>query len=524
MENSTDKRVYYKSLLFTYQDGLSLAPIIHFLDKKGVFRYIELKGTNIVYLNELCQYFHNFHKGYLNVAIRSLASQGIFTYDVNDQNSEVSFQITPKFKKFIEFKNYYSQFYEVYNFYVSILKKGIEKEVNLPNTFIKLATKLSFLKQSQKENEYVLNELAVHLEGILIIPLLVYLSYQKEFEATQIESYLSSHNKINIVFKKTGLINNTKLTDKGKYLVEKSYAFGVTVSYLPMLTKSDAILFGDFKAVFKKDSNGNEQHVFRGINVWGSGSSHSTYFKKIDTIITDLFNKPLALQPKGIIDIGCGNGAFIEHVFDVIWSKTKRRDDLHKNPLFLVGSDYNKEALLKTKHNLKKADIWAEVLWGDIGNPDAINKQLKEKYAVKLSDLLNIRSFLDHNRPFNQPTEQNMQPSSSTGAFCYKGMHLKNKIVEQSLIEHFKKWKPYINKYGMLLLELHTVSPKIISVNLSNTPCTAYDITHGFSDQYIVEVNVFKNALKRAGLMLDTANYFQFPTKDYPTVSINLIY
>jgi len=117
-----------------------------------------------------------------------------------------------------------------------------------------------------------------------------------------------------------------------------------------------------------------------------------------------------------------------------------------------------------------------------------------------------------------------MKPSSSTGAFCYKGIHLKNKIVEQSLIEHFKKWKPYINKYGLLVLELHTVSPKIISVNLGNTPCTAYDITHGFSDQYIVEVNVFKNALKRAGLLLDKDNYFQFPTKDYPTVSINLIY
>ena len=189
-----------------------------------------------------------------------------------------------------------------------------------------------------------------------------------------------------------------------------------------------------------------------------------------------------------------------------------------------MGSDYNKEALEVTKRNLEKSDIRAEVIWGDIGDPDSIDKQLKEKHNIALSDLLNIRSFLDHNRPFNPPKQQPDFLSKSTGAFSSKGKKLNNNDVEQSLIDHIKKLQPHIYKYGLLLLELHTVSPNIVCKKLGNTPCTAYDVTHGFSDQYIVEIEVFKSAVKRAGLQFDDKNCYAFPSKDYSTISINLLY
>ena len=59
------------------------------------------------------------------------------------------------------------------------------------------------------------------------------------------------------------------------------------------------------------------------MNVWGSGGAHHTYFKKVDQIIIDLFNLPIEQQPKGFIDIGCGNGKLIEHIFDLIYYETK---------------------------------------------------------------------------------------------------------------------------------------------------------------------------------------------------------
>jgi hypothetical protein len=140
-----------------------------------------------------------------------------------------------------------------------------------------------------------------------------------------------------------------------------------------------------------------------------------------------------------------------------------------------------------------------------------------------LSDLLNIRSFLDHNRPFNPPKEDNKFSHISTGAFATRGKFLHNIDVEKSLVEHLKKWKPYVEKYGLLLIELHTLSPDLVSVNLGKTPCTAYDITHGLSDQYIVEIDVFNEAVERTGLKINKNHYYKFPNSELSTVSINLI-
>ena len=39
-------------------------------------------------------------------------------------------------------------------------------------------------------------------------------------------------------------------------------------------------------------------HVNRKMNVWGSGGAHKLYFKKIDEIILEIFNKPLEKQPQ----------------------------------------------------------------------------------------------------------------------------------------------------------------------------------------------------------------------------------
>ena len=77
------------------------------------------------------------------------------------------------------------------------------------------------------------------------------------------------------------------------------------------------------------------------MNVWGSGGSHTQYFKKIDNVIIDLFNKVLHTQPAGIIDIGCGDGAFLRHAYNVITPKPLRGNHITEYPLKIVGVDIN---------------------------------------------------------------------------------------------------------------------------------------------------------------------------------------
>jgi hypothetical protein len=285
----------------------------------------------------------------------------------------------------------------------------------------------------------------------------------------------------------------------------------------------DELIFGNPLILKTKNPHDTEKHVHREMNVWGSGGAHSTYFKIIDEIIINLFNKPIDEQPKGILDMGCGNGAFMQHIFDIIEYQTLRGKMLEEHPLLLVGADFNEAALKVTRANLIKADIWAKVIWGDIGRPDLLAKDLKEDYNIDLKDLLNVRTFLDHNRIWESPVNTTNRISTSTGAYASNGKRLNNNLVEDSLLEHFKKWKPYVKKFGLLIIELHSINPKLTANNLGKTAATAYDATHGYSDQYILEVDVFNAIVIEAGLAPDSNYFTKFPNNELATVSVNLL-
>jgi hypothetical protein len=222
--------------------------------------------------------------------------------------------------------------------------------------------------------------------------------------------------------------------------------------------------------------------------------------------------------------MGCGNGAFLEHIFEVISKLTLRGKLLDDYPLFLVGVDYNQTALKVTRANLIKADIWAKVIWGDIGRPELLADDLNKNYQIQLNDLLNVRTFLDHNRIWESPHNNSVnRESTSSGAFAHRGKRINNNLVEENLLEHLKKWAPYVKKYGLLLIELHTISPELAAQNMGKCAATAYDATHGFSDQYIVEIEVFNRIAAEAGLQPDKDFFKRFPDRDYATVSINLL-
>ena len=508
----------FRKLLFKHQDGLAITASIAAFFNNGIFKFIEDKKQTT--LDEILAFFTDFYKGYLNVSLRSLASQGILNYQVFD--NEIRVVTTPKYKNFKKYIKLYHEFDALYKIQLQLLKTPLDT-FSISEDHIEFSYRLNRLKTDYKLDNYFVEEVYLHLEGVLLIPVLVYLNYQSHLENYPVKEVVSKNNKLILFFENLDLLEKGDFTKKGQFLFDKSYAYGVTTSYLPIMTHIETYLKGDFTPFFERDMLGNEKHVFRGINVWGSGGSHTTYFKKIDTILTTIFNKPIHEQPKGIIDVGCGNGAFLEHIFNLIWNDTNRRKDMDANKLILIGADYNKESLLSTQRNLKRADVWAEVVWGDIGNPAELDLKLQDLYNVKLADLLNIRSFLDHNRPFNEPTQAVKSKQVSSGAFAHRGKWINNHDAEQSLVEHFKKWKPYIKKQGLLLIELHTIAPETVSLNIGNTPCTAYDVTHGFSDQYIVEVEIFNNAIEKAGLKIDKNHFYKFPNSELSTVSINLI-
>ena len=63
----------------------------------------------------------------------------------------------------------------------------------------------------------------------------------------------------------------------------------------------------------------------------------------------------------------------------------------------------------------------------------------------------------------------------------------------------------------------------IIAKNIGRTACTAYDATHGFSDQYILELDVFLKVIEELQLKSDPQHFSKYPNNELATVSINYL-
>lgn len=532
---SKSEQAEYRGNLFRHLDGIVTAPTAYALHEKGIPGYLlEKKECS---LQELTTKF-KANEGYLNVALRVLCSQGWLIQKIDNKKDHISYTISDSSEIAFGYFNLYHDAVHLLKYSEKFHPRKFEVEpfLVMEKIFKEFKNNYGLEVSENAGSSNILQQILKHIEGIIIGPTIVHLGMSGMFHKYFMEASFKPEEfhkdpdsfrrllDVFVYFDWFTKKNDTfQFTEKGLFYARRASAYGVTVSYIPTLRKLDELIFGNPTAAKASDQKGEESHVDRKMNVWGSGGAHTTYFKVVDEIIIDLFNKPIEQQPKGILDMGCGNGAFIQHLFNVIEQQTGRGKMLEEFPLVLVGADYNETALKITKANLIQANIWVKVVWGDIGKPEFLAKKLQDSYGIELKDLLNVRTFLDHNRIWNEPKQiTKSRVSHSTGAFSFEGARISNNLVEESLLEHFKQWEPYVWQFGLLVIELHTVPPKLVAANLGKTAGTAYDATHGYSDQYIVEVEVFTKIMAEAGLYPDQKKFRKFPNSDLATVTVNL--
>ena len=524
-----------RNRLFRHLDGIVISPTAYTLKKHGVLDLLLEKKS--VTIKNLAEQF-NANEGYLNVALRGLCSQGWLIQNIDNENNVVSYEINEASE--IAFNYFY-----LYEDVVDLLKMSenfhqrkfeVKPFLKLKRIYEKYRDNYGITLSKDENQRKIEEQILAHIEGVIVGPTIVHLGItgmfhkyfmESRFRPEEFHENYQDFNELLKILTELGWFNSKngsyEFEPYGLFFAKRATAYGVTVSYIPTLRKLDDLIFGDPLILRNTEAGSTEVHVDREMNIWGSGGAHSAYFKVVDEIIIDVFNKPIEEQPKGILDMGCGNGAFLQHLFTVIERQTYRGTVLDDYPLTIVGVDYNQAALKVSRANLIQADIWAKIIWGDIGNPALLAKDLKENYTIELQDLLNVRTFLDHNRIWENPSSNLDSISSSTGAYASQGKRLNNNLVALSLKEHIQKWRPYVGKYGLLLIELHTVKPELVAQNLGNSAATAYDLTHGYSDQYILEVDEFLNLVQEVGLTPCINTFKKFPNTDFATVSISLL-
>lgn len=525
-----------RATIFRHLDGIVTAPTAYPLLERGVLAHLlEHKTADVT---ELTSTF-KANEGYLNVALRILSSQGWLDAEVDNANNRVKYSVNAKSATAFELCRLYKDVVTLLRFSGQFHRRKFERApfTVLESIFKKCRENFGIEFSSDAGTRLIQEQVLKHIEGAAIGPTIVSLGMggmfhkyfmEASFKPEEFHEDAESFGKILDFFAFLGWFERKaqtySFTEKGLFFAQRASAYGVTVSYIPTFRNLDELIFGNPEILTNSKPDMPELHVDREMNVWGSGGAHASYFEKIDDVIIELFNAPLEEQPKGIVDVGCGNGAFLQHIFEVISRRTLRGEMLDDYPLLLVGVDFNDVALRVTRANLSKADIWAKITWGNIARPDLLARDLSDNYGIALEDLLNVRTFLDHNRPWEPPAVLPAgRVGQSSGAYCYRGRRLNNGDVEASLLEHLRRWEPFVRRFGLLVIELHTIPPALASKNLGKTSATAYDATHGYSDQYIVEVDVFSRIAAEAGLHPDPAHFCKFPNSELATVSINLL-
>jgi len=358
------------------------------------------------------------------------------------------------------------------------------------------------------------------LDGLLIIPLLLALRRHMIFTDNKFKLHLlnqTAKKELETLFVGKSWAelskNNLELTDLGHFLVDRVLILGATASYLPMLSNIDKLLFGDPRLVLGRDDIGHELHVDRTLNVVASGFQHGKFFADLDEIILDIFNKPLYEQPNYVADMGCGDGTLLSRVYEVIRTRSERGKILDKYPVVMIGIDYNQKSLDATRQTL--AMIPHLVLQGDIGNPEQLLVDLQAQ-DINPQKVLHIRSFLDHDRPFIPP--QNHQAVENRVGWPYEGVYVDEfggaippAVVVQSLVEHLERWSRLVTEQGLILLEVHCLSPQVIADHLDLSENLHFDAYHAFSMQYLVEADVFLLAAAEAGLFPQEGRSRRYP-------------
>jgi hypothetical protein len=528
-----------RQTMFQHLNGLVVGPTFWAMLTKGVFRLFD--SGRPVQLAEICRTFKG-NSGYLNVALRLLVCLGWLK---QKRGEEPLFSLTPQGSIAVELGVNYGNAVRFLPISVDIdsLLWGQRNQAN-PEGLVAFCCLVELCergwdmgKEEDLKRQQVSEQIRLHLDGLLIGPIMVSLArrgglslFEGNWGAVDNADTEGTRGYINASFELMAALGwaewkegGMRLTAEGAYAESKAFMYGITVSYLRTLVQVDDLLFGNPNCLWRESTSGGETHVDRSLNVWSSGCAHRTYFTQADSIVLDIFNRPLDEQPAGVIDVGCGDGTFLKHIYELVKGNTPRGAVLEQHPLLMIGVDFNQAARESTEINLNMADIPHIVLFGDVNDPEAIATSLRVKHGIRMKELLGVRAFLDHDRTYFHPdNEAPMHLPVSTGAFSSKGELIDPHKLVQNLVEHFQRWTPFISEYGLLVLELHAISPELTAANIGKTLAMPFETIHGYTDQYPVELSVFFGAIRAAGLEADSRFQFKFPPSELATISLNI--
>lgn len=279
--------------------------------------------------------------------------------------------------------------------------------------------------------------------------------------------------------------------DYEKYLRSHIHAWAVPISY--------QYLF-----------NNKHSSIDKALNLWGSTMSHTKYFSCLTDMTVEHLKKISPELPVGFVDIGCGDGSLLRLI------KKKLKQVFQKDFIY-VGFDIDERSCSIARQSDTNNIHFFK---GDVAKPDDLNSFLISEGLPPLNNYFHLRAFVDHNCiPFssiNIDDSENINKHSDY-FYLHNSTLISKECVEHAFYLHFTKWKKYIQKYGLGIIELHREESSF----LTESPSIAYEIFHLLSEQYILPHHVFNSLCYNAGYKLNATGAFPL-NKKHINVSISI--
>ena len=300
------------------------------------------------------------------------------------------------------------------------------------------------------------------------------------------------------------------LTNSGFFALKMAGIYDYPVTYLPTVLAVPELLFGDPMVVSKRGSGGAEAHLDRKEDVRFSGKVYSGELKeRFEGMFLPLFDDlPLEEQPECILDTGCGDASMLLQIYRAVEERTARGRSLDTFPLLLAGADYNAAARVEAEKTLGKAGVSCVVINGDINEPGGMVRELSDR-GVDPARILHVCKSVIHNRPYIQLSGTlDGKPSSAFpgGYAAPDGSCISPEAIKENLVAFFRRWIPYTAAYGWFVIEAHSVPAVTVFRNIDRTMMTALEATHGYSTQYLVDMDTFYAAARKAGFDLGSSS------------------
>lgn len=296
------------------------------------------------------------------------------------------------------------------------------------------------------------------------------------------------------------------LTDEGRLAMTYAPQYYAPLCYLPTFRAVPDRLAGRATAAgLAPAADGRECHLDRALDIEFSGLVFNrTCREPFLAAVLPLFDQPdPARQPTHVVDTGCGDATLLLELYRAVTTQTRRGAWLDRHPLVLVGAEFNPAARAIAQERLAAFGAPHLTLFGDIGDPEGLMAALAQRGAPA-NGVLHVSKSVLHNRVYRPPVGRDPLPAphpTTHGVFLNReGGLIPPQDLARNLAETLAAWRPHAAAHGMVVIEAHGVDPALAAASRERQIVTSLDAYHGYSHQYLVEIELQRWAEEAAGL------------------------